>query len=171
MSKAPVKFFRNTEHAQNALKELRAHGYKPEEIGVLTRDRPGAEVFVAGKGPVVRDVLVTNIGPVLATGPLAEVLKAVCNGDAGDVLAQIADLPEGRIGFYQFGLAMGGVLISVHATGKRAEDAKVLLRRLETAAVGTTGQTWVNCPGFEGGDRMTETNPRDAEMTGDFRRY
>lgn len=166
-----MKFFRNTEHAQNALKELTAHGYKPEEIGVLTRDRPGAEAFVAGKGPVVRDVMVTNIGPVLATGPLAEALKTVSNGDAGEVLAKVAELPEGRIGFYQFGLATGGVLISVHAEGKRAEEARTLLRQLETATIGTTGQTWVNCPSFVGGNRMTETNPRDAEMTGDFRRY
>jgi len=172
VSKAPVKFFRNTEHARDALKELMAHGYKPDEIGVLTREGPGAEALLGGaKVPVVRDVIITNIGPVMAAGALAGALKSVQNGDAGEALAKAVDLPEGRIGFFQFGLAMGGVLISIHAQGQRAEDAKKLLRQLELSHIGTTGQTYLNCPSFTGGDRMTETNLRDAEMTGDFRRY
>jgi len=172
MAKAPVKFFRNPEQAHNALKELKAQGYKPEEIGLLARERREMEAFLAETaGPVVRGVVLTNIGPVLAAGPLARALESAHNGDAGELLAQVIELPEGRIGFYQFGLALGGVLVSVHVEGERAQQAKQLLRKLEAASIGPTGPTAVNSPGFLSGSRMTETNPRDAEMTGDFRRY
>lgn len=69
--------------------------------------------------------------------------------------------------YFSFGLGASGVLVVVETDEAKAGEAKALLghRAPERKPVGAAS------PGFDKASRMSSTNPVDATMTGDFRKY
>ncbi|MBE0415806.1 MAG: hypothetical protein IBX36_04615 [Dehalococcoidia bacterium] len=142
MAKATVKFFRDPLNAEKAAQELRSKGFKADEIGILVRDKEKAER--------------------LGTGATEEI---------GAALANLLDLPEETLKYYEFGVSVGGVLISVHTDEARLPQARKILREADVGVAPSKGEMWASSPAFPAAGRMTQTDPIDAKMTGDFRRY
>jgi len=154
MSKAIAKLFRDPGHAARAVADLLAKGFKSEEIGILVKAEVGLELAgKVGKDPARRQL--AGVGAMIALGPLAQdeeaPLKAI-------------ELPDDVLGYYEMGLRLGGVLLSVHSQKREGEARRVLLRAEVTPGEKAEG-------GFPRAERMTATDPVDAKMTGDFRRY
>ena len=165
MAKTVVKLFKELQQAEKAIADLKAAGYKAEEIGILTADMSGAKKL-AGDATIAADLALPEAGPVCAIGPMATVLK----GDGEAALAATLSIPEETIKYYEFGVAMGGVLVSVHTDEGRTLKAQEILRSAG-AETAEKGARWSKSPGFASASRMTQTNPIDAPMSGDFRRY
>lgn len=142
MAKAVVKLFRDPLKAERAAEELKAKGFKGDEIGILVCDKEKAKI--------------------LGTEPTEEI---------GAALTNLLHLPEETLRYYEFGVSVGGVLISVHTDEARLALAQETLRSAEVLFTPARGGMWASSPGFASAGRMTETDPIDARMTGDFRRY
>jgi len=154
MSKAIVKLFRDPSHAAKAMIDLLAKGFKAEEVGILAKAEVGLEVARnVGKDPSRRQL--PGVGEVIALGPLAQ-------GEEAPL--KTLELPQDVLGYYEMGLKLGGVLLSVHSQ-KREGEARRLLLRAEVPLGEKAGG------GFHSAERMTASDPIDAKMTGDFRRY
>ena len=139
MAKVAVKLFREPGEAKEAIGELKAKGFKKEEIVVLTSAERAKD-------------LGGDIKPVSDVGKLTEI-----------------GVPEETVNYYQFGITSGGIVVSVQADESRVAQAQELLRAApicscEDRICGTS-------PGFQAASRMSATNPIDAPMSGDFRRY
>ena len=139
---AVSKLFRDVQGAEKAAQELKSKGFKAEEIEVLVRDKEMAQ----------------RLGT-----------KAI--EDIGAALTSLSDLPEETRSYYEFAVSIGGVLISVHADEARLAQAREILRGADLKVAPARGQMWASSPAFPVAGRMTETDPIDAKMTGDFRRY
>ena len=142
MSKLVSKLFRDTLGAEKAAAELKSKGFKTEEIAILVSDEEKAER--------------------LGTDATKEI---------GAALTSLSDLPEEALNYYEFAVSMGGVLISVHADEARLPQAREILIGADLEVAPARGQMWASSPAFPAAGRMTETDPIDAKMTGDFRRY
>lgn len=142
MAQATVKFFRDPLTAEKAAQDLRSQGFKAEEIRILVRDKEKAER-----------------------------LGAEATEEIGAALTNWLDLPEETLRYYEFGVSIGGVLISVHTDEARLPKARQILRDADLAVTPARGEMWASSPAFPAAGRMTETDPIDAKMTGDFRRY
>ena len=139
MAKVAAKLFREPGEAKEAIGELKAKGFKKEEIVVLTSAERAKD-------------LGGDIKPVSDVGKLTEI-----------------GVPEETVNYYQFGITSGGIVVSVQADESRVAQAQELLRAVpicscEDRICGTS-------PGFQAASRMSATNPIDAPMSGDFRRY
>ncbi len=142
MAKVVSKLFRDSSSAEKAAKELKSKGFKVEEIKVVVQDKEKAKR-----------------------------LGAKPTKDIGAALATLSDLPEETRSYYEFAVSVGGVLIAIHADEARLAQARDILRGADLEAAPAKGQMWASSPAFPVAGRMTETNPIDAKMTGDFRRY
>jgi len=142
MAKSVSKLFRDTLGAQKAAEELKSKGFKAEEIRILVRDKEKAQKLGA---------------------EATEDIKAALNS--------LSDLPEETLSYYEFAVSVGGILISVHADEARLAQAREILREADLEVAPARGQMWASSPAFPAAGRMTETNPLDAKMTGDFRKY
>jgi hypothetical protein len=147
MPKAVVKLFRSPRQAEEVLNELKANGYKEEEIGTLLK----------------RD------GGIVAKGALSPAISE--GGDLKAALIELLGIPEETASYYQLGLSLGGIVVSVQADESRLEEAQRLLRVAGAKPTPERHPRWSTCPPFDIAGRMSETNPIDAPMTGDFRRY
>jgi len=154
MSKAIVKLFRDPGHAAKAVADLLTKSFKSEEIGILVKADVGLELAgKMGKDPARRQL--AGVGEMIAFGPLAQNEEAPL---------KTLELPQDVLGYYEMGLRLGGVLLSVHSQKKEGEVRRLLLRAEVTPGEKAEG-------GFPRAERMTATDPVDAKMTGDFRRY
>lgn len=171
MAKTAVKLFKDPQQAEKAVADLKAAGYKAEDIGILTASISAAKK-IAGDATIAADLSLPEAGPVCAIGPMATILKEVttAKGDGEAALAATLSIPEETIKYYEFGVAMGGVLVSVHTDEGRSSTAQAILRSAG-AETAEKGARWSKSPGFASASRMTQTNPIDAPMSGDFRRY
>ena len=171
MAKTVVRLFRDPQQAEKAVADLKAAGYKAEDIGILTASISAAK-RLAGDTTIVKDLSLPEAGPVCAIGPVAAVLNEVLTskGDGEAALAATLNIPEETVKYYEFGVAMGGVLISVHTDEGRSSKAQEILRFAGAETI-EKGARWSKSPGFASASRMTQTNPIDAPMSGDFRRY
>jgi len=151
MSKPVVRLFRDPGLACQAVQELLAQGFSPQEIGILGKPQDSQEVCkLAGQQP--SSVELGGLGVLTATGPLVQDPKKALAADTW--------------GYYEMGLRLGGVLVSVHPQGKDGSRARQVLGRAEVVRRGETAKG-----AFSKANRMTATDPVDARMTGDFRRY
>lgn len=147
--------FRRRTEAEYALRELREHGFRPDQIGVAMRDAReareladtvaatqveegaaigavtgGALAGAAGWLTGIGALLIPGIGPIVAAGPLAVALGAAVAGAAagGFVGALIGEgIPEDQARWYDEEVRDGAVLVTVRA-GERAFEARELLR-------------------------------------------
>ena len=169
MAKAAVKLFKDPVNAEKAAAELKAKGFKADEIGVLVGDKRKAARFSSTQ---TAELTLPQAGTALALGAMATALgKAAGSEEAMTALTNFLGLPEETVKYYEFGLAAGGVLLSVHAEEARLSQAQEILRSVDVLVAATKGELWGSSPGFASAGRMTETDPIDAKMTGDFRRY
>ena len=92
------------------------------------------------------------------------------NADLGKELKD-TDLPEQALDYYRTGLIVGGKIIKVSADdAKISEVNKVLIAAGSESLVDRPDQ-YFSTPGFATASRMAVTNPMDAKMSGDFRKY
>ena len=141
MSSAVVKLFKDPVVAAKATEELKSKGYKAEEIGILVLD-----------------------------GDKAKQLGAKVTKEIGAALAKL-DVPEDTAAYYEFSASMGGILISVQTDEARITQAREILRNAGLGATPAREEMWASSPAFPVAERMSATDPIDARMTGDFRKY
>jgi len=139
MAKVATKLFREAGEASTAISELKAKGYKPEEILVVADKERSKKL--GGDVKAVSDV-----------SKLAEM-----------------GVPEVTLNYYQYLLKAGGIVVGVHADEGRVAQAQELLRGVTPCTC--DDRTCDTSPGFNAASRMAATNPLDATMSGEFRRY
>lgn len=148
-----VGVFETRAGAEQCVTDLRAAGYRDDQISVIARDERGNVVnedatghnnaadgaavgVAAGAGAMALGSLAVSfgvipvIGPVLAAGPIAAALisgaaGAAAGGIAGALIG--AGIPEEDAKFYEDEVKAGRYVVSVH--GDRAADARPVMTR------------------------------------------
>ncbi len=163
MAKILAKLFRDPRDAAAATEQLKKKGFTEHEIGTLAGPSvhhdhkiafPGMEVVANGS-------LKTPISEAAAK-PEKPALDAA--------LSQALGIAEDAAGYFAFGISIGGVLVSVNAPDDKAQAAREILRLATPPSKGVLN-TSDRSPGFVQAGRMNATDPVDAPMSGDFRKY
>jgi hypothetical protein len=161
MAKVQTKLFRRPEDAKKAISELKAKGFKAEEIGIVTN--------VKGKKELDENIKpAADVGSVTAMGHATSLSKA--GEDLAKALAEFWSVPEDTVNYYQRAISLGGIVVSVHADDAHAPKAHEVLRAASAHPRKKMPLQQIS-PGFLKASRMSSTNPIDAPMSGDFRRY
>ena len=161
MPKVQTKLFRKPEEAKKAIHELKAKGFKAEEIGIVTSGRGKKEMGDSLKPEA-------DVNSIAAMGHATSLAKA--GSDLAKALGEFWGVPEDTVSYYQRAVSLGGVVVSVHADDAQAEKAHEILRAATAHARKKMPLQEIS-PGFLKASRMSSTNPIDAPMSGDFRRY
>ena len=163
--KTTVAVFDTREAAENAVNDLRASGYRDDQIGIVARDSRGNTVRTDGAGDnaaegaavgaaagagalalgslAVSFGIIPVIGPILAVGPLAAALiSAVGGAAAGGMAGALIGLgiPEGEAKYYEGQVEAGKYLVTVDG-GARADDARAVYTRHGGYDHSTAGKT------------------------------
>ncbi|MFC1905884.1 hypothetical protein ACFLWJ_00180 [Chloroflexota bacterium] len=85
-----------------------------------------------------------------------------------EALADSWGLDEETVKYYQFGVALGGILVGVKADEAKASEVRKIMRSAESSP---EREKIASSPAFKQASRMSATNPIDAPMSGDFRKY
>ncbi len=160
MAKVLTKLFRRPEDAQKAIHELKAKGINEREIGIVTSGKGKKEMGHSLKPA-------EDIDSVTAMGHATSLSKV---GDISKALGEFWGVPEDTVSYYQRAIALGGIVVSVHADDVQAKEAHEVLRAATAHARKKMPLQEIS-PGFLKASRMSCTNPIDAPMSGDFRRY
>ena len=160
MAKVQTKLFRRPEDAKKAINELKAKGFKAEEIGIVTSGK--------GKKEMGEVKPVADVGPVVAMGHATSLSQA--GSDLAKALGEFWGVPEDTVNYYQRAVSLGGIVVSVHTDEANAEKAHAVLRAAAAHPRKKMPLQEIS-PGFLKASRMSSTNPIDAPMSGDFRRY
>ena len=142
MSKSVVKLFRDPQLAAKAADELKSKGFKEAEISILVSD-----------------------------GEKAKKVGAKATKDIGAALAKMKDLSQEASQYYENAASVGAILLSVTADEKRLAQAQNIMRGAEFSDMPNRFDMWSTSPGFPVAEKMSATNPLDAKMSGDFRKY
>ena len=80
-------------------------------------------------------------------------------------------LSEQALEIYKMGIFIGGKVVRTDVDDTKVAEVNKTL--LETGFEELTARPtqWANSPGFVGAEKMSSTNPLDAQMSGDFRKY
>ena len=137
--------------ANVATKLFREPGEAKEAVEALKAKGFKAEeiVVIAGSG---RAGSLSELKPASDTAKLTEM-----------------GVPEATINYYQYSLDAGGIVLAVQGDEARIGQAEEALRAVPVCSCGD--RICGVSPGFLKASRMSATNPLDAEMSGDFRRY
>ncbi len=153
MHSTTVGVFQTREAAERAVADLRAAGYRDDQIGLVARDARGNTVrtdgagdnagegaaigAAAGAGALALGSLAVSfgvipvIGPVLAMGPLAAALvSAGAGAAAGGVAGALIGwgIPEEDARYYEGEVKSGRYVVTVDA-GDRVADARAVYAR------------------------------------------
>lgn len=145
--------FYDSVEAQDALAELRAHGFTNDQIGVARRGgevdsevhnleegytSEGAAAGVAagaGLGALWGVGIIAGVmpvlGPALAGGTLAIILSSAAAGAAAAGLTGALigmGIPKEEAEFYETEFHAGRIIVTVQALGREAEASEILLR-------------------------------------------
>lgn len=142
MPKAIVKLFRDPAKAAKAAEELKSQGFKADEIELLVSD-----------------------------GASAEKLGAKPTKDISKTLAEVEGIPAEAINYYEQSASLGGVLISVKGDEASLDKAQGIMRQIDFADTPQYFEMWSSSPAFPIAEKMSATDPLDAKMSGDFRKY
>ncbi len=164
MAKAVAKLFRNPESAARALDALKSEGFKEADLCVLLRPKDKDRLGPLAEKATALDF--PGVGDILVAGSLASGLTAGGEEDAKALVGAL-EISLEAFDFYQLGLSLGGILVSVHGEGEQLAKAPHILRSAETVPQ----EAEATSPGFATASRMCATDPIDEKMTGDFRRY
>ncbi len=167
MAKAIIKLYRDPKNAEKAVNDLIKQGFGAKEIGILMRQVEEAHLLHSVfKGTASAHANLPEIGATIGTGPLATALQ---QANPGAALTEALGITTEAYEYYCFGILVGGILVSVSDSEERLAKAQAVLRAaLPKSQVVETG---ARSPGFAVADRMNATNPVDAPMSGDFRKY
>ena len=80
-------------------------------------------------------------------------------------------LPEAALDYYKVGVAVGGKVIKVDVDEAKVNEVNTLLVATGFDKLTERPAQWFTSPGFAKAPRMASTNPIDAKMSGDFRKY
>jgi len=80
-------------------------------------------------------------------------------------------LPEQALEYFKTGLVAGGKVVKVDAAEDKVEEVNRLLLSTGFNSLIDRPAQWFTSPGFVKSRRMSSTNPIDAQMSGDFRKY
>jgi len=152
--KATVGVFQTRDAAERAVADLRAAGYRDDQIGLVARDSGGNTVRTDGAGDThaaegaavgaaagagalalgslaVTFGVIPVIGPILAVGPLAAALiSAGAGAAAGGVAGALIGygIPEEDAKYYEGEVQAGRYVVTVDA-GDRHADARAVYTR------------------------------------------
>ncbi|HEY1067464.1 MAG TPA: general stress protein [Pirellulales bacterium] len=147
-----VGVFEHQSHAQDAVRELKARGFRDDQIGVVARDGNSTTNTIknanesesadmaavgatagAGVGALwalgIAANLLPAIGPVIAGGILANVLASAVGGAAVAGLAGALvglGVPKDEADYYHSEFQAGRTLVTVRAEGRNAEAYSIL---------------------------------------------
>lgn len=80
-------------------------------------------------------------------------------------------LSEQVLDYYKIGLFIGGKLVKADIDDAKVEEANKLMIDTGFDHLNERPPQWATSPSFVRAEKMSATNPMDAEMTGDFRVY
>jgi hypothetical protein len=151
-----IGVFQDPAQAQQAVRDLRAAGFREDQIGVIAHRSEGKAVVVDGTEPThsaweegaavgaasgavagglwalgMAAGMLPAIGPVIAGGLLASVLaSAAGTAVAGGIIGALIGLgiPEEEARYYEKEFKSGRTLVTVQPEG-RADEAWAILRR------------------------------------------
>ena len=154
--------------AENAIDQLRAAGYRTEDISVLMQDNVGTKDFAHEKqtkvpegataggvaGGVVGGTLgllagigalaIPGLGPLVAAGPIMATLAGVGSGGVvGGFIGGLVGMgiPEYEAKRYEGRIKEGGILLSVHCDNSDwSKKAKQLLKDTGAEDVSSSGE-------------------------------
>lgn len=164
MASMVFKLYRDPDDAAAALTNLKSSGFNAPDIGVVV----SAKVQPGQLSKAVKDISGSkcNVGDVVVMGALAESVK----GDGvAEALIQALSINEEKGKYFEQALFLGGVLVAVKTDETKVAKARDILRKAESMP--ERHVTKMVSPGFYEASRMAATNPIDAPMSGDFRKY
>jgi len=163
--KMVARIYRDPADAQRAVENLLSAGFKAGDLGVAARLEHTA-MSVLGDKMVSVDLSGTSLA---ASGSLASALsKGSAEGKkASEALVAVLGVSDEAAEYYDFVLGAGGVLVAVQV----AEDKEPEVKKALGDADSVPQKAGVASPGFKAASRMAGSNPVDAAMTGDFRKY
>jgi hypothetical protein len=156
---------------------LRQAGYRPEDLGIVMRDKQEAAGLAAeaGAGDATTSgaigggvlgglaglaigaaaLAVPGFGPLLVAGPLATALATALAGGAlgavaGGLVGALVSMgvPEHEARDYQAGVERGGILLTVHVPDDREEEVRDVLDRVGTGDLADGRGRWEQDPGL-----------------------
>ncbi len=80
-------------------------------------------------------------------------------------------LSEQSVDYYKMGLSIGGKVVKADIDDAKVDEANKLLIDTGFNELTERPAQWATSPSYVQAERMSATNPMDAEMTGDFRVY
>lgn len=80
-------------------------------------------------------------------------------------------LPEQAIEYYTVGLTVGGKVVKVTADDSKIGEVNAVLVMAGHDRLVDAPPPYAASPAFAKAERMNATNPIDAQMSGDFRKY
>ncbi len=160
-----VKLFRSPDAAERALDLLSKKGFGENETAVALHPMEQNHVMA---GKLVHPSAFGSANEFLATGPLSGPLKGA-KEELAALFVKELEIPAEQGNYYEFALQIGGILIAVYTDDTKADLAR---QTLKSASVPPEEQALSDItPGFVKASRMAASNPIDASMSGDFRRY
>jgi hypothetical protein len=148
-----VGVFETRAAAERAVADLKAAGYRDDQIGLVGRDESGRTVrtdgagdnagegaaigAAAGAGAMALGSLAVSfgvipvVGPILAVGPLAAALISAAGGAAaGGVVGALVGwgIPEEDARYYEGEVKSGRYLVTLNATDRLADARSVYVR-------------------------------------------
>ena len=164
-----VKLFRNPQDADKTLTLLKKNGVAASDISVILHQTEENKPFVNRVGDLgAKSAAATNVGQVLSAGPVSTALKEAKDSLAA-ALVKYLGISDEQAKYYEFVIGIGGIVVAVQADDAKAPKVRELLKQADT--VSKPAPTSAKSPGFIKASRMATTNPVDAPMSGDFRRY
>lgn len=160
-----VGVFEDRKHADRAIADLRAAGFRDDQIGVAMRHSDGSEVTAdtstddsaAGSGALTGALTGMGLGALAGLGVLAGVIPvvgpAIAGGTLGVILSNAAagagiaglagalvgsGIPEEEANYYHGEFEAGRTIVTVQAEG-RSDDATAILRRAGAYDMSTRG--------------------------------
>ncbi len=101
----------------------------------------------------------------------AQKLGVKVTKDIESALAKVEGLNQEAIQYFSSAASVGAVLLGVSADESQINEAKAIMREVEFASLPNKFDMWSSSPGFPSAEKMSATNPLDAKMSGDFRKY
>ena len=80
-------------------------------------------------------------------------------------------LSEEALNYYKLGLSLGGTVVKVSTDEAKADEVQKILQGVGAKVGVEKFPMWASSPGFTVASKMSATNPIDAPMSGDFRKY
>ncbi len=80
-------------------------------------------------------------------------------------------LIEQALEFYKFGVAIGGKVVKAEVAEGKVDEVNDALLKVGFEELTERPVQWSGSPKFGMGVKMSSTNPLDAQMSGDFRKY